>query len=614
MGNPNRGLFALFSIGGGLMLLWYKRLMIAIPPDSRLVFLLFCGLGFLLAAFLLDSRRAVPSGRSIILAGLVCTMPSTVLAAASGPAGWVGLAVAGAGAGLAYYAIVFTGLTALPARWRATAFASVFMLAGLINTTTDLAELPWLRVAGEIPNLVLGEVSLAFALTLMVWRGRVFTRPTSPSASPLASRPASPLDSRLTDQPASPSASPLTSQPASPPAADATSQDSAQGSWPRPPDTGVTAVIGIGGLAVASFLGLYALLSLYESVSYPVLVTGLGSSGLIRYVELPLFLAAAWLADRIGRPVGILAAMAAGLIGATGLAAGPGGTVANLAALCVVLATIMFPVACCALIADVMGFASRPALLGSLCFAPVVMGQAIDSLVKPLTESLSGEARFIWSLSLAAVWVVVTVVLLEMIRRSFVASSVAAALNATAHPTQPGVIGHAVGSAGHGNASCDDALLTAAARTPANPPAASNPLSSSDPSGITNPLSSSSPPGSSNPPGITNPLSSSKPPGVTNPPGQAEPGASSYAIRPTDGLDLLALARQAAAKAGLTRRESEVFALSTQGLSVRQIAATLFVTEATVKFHITNMLRKTGTTSRSEMIRSLLDQVDADRG
>lgn len=52
----------------------------------------------------------------------------------------------------------------------------------------------------------------------------------------------------------------------------------------------------------------------------------------------------------------------------------------------------------------------------------------------------------------------------------------------------------------------------------------------------------------------------------------------------------------------LTRRETEVLHMMTAGLSNREIASTLGISEHTVKFHITSIFGKLGTSSRTEAV------------
>jgi DNA-binding NarL/FixJ family response regulator len=56
----------------------------------------------------------------------------------------------------------------------------------------------------------------------------------------------------------------------------------------------------------------------------------------------------------------------------------------------------------------------------------------------------------------------------------------------------------------------------------------------------------------------------------------------------------------------LTRREGEVLGLLTNGLDNRAIATTLFISEATVKFHLHNIMDKFGVHSRAALVATVL--------
>lgn len=53
---------------------------------------------------------------------------------------------------------------------------------------------------------------------------------------------------------------------------------------------------------------------------------------------------------------------------------------------------------------------------------------------------------------------------------------------------------------------------------------------------------------------------------------------------------------------GLSNRETEVAALVSKGLRNKEVANKLFVTEKTVKFHLTNIYKKLKINSRSKLI------------
>jgi DNA-binding NarL/FixJ family response regulator len=99
-------------------------------------------------------------------------------------------------------------------------------------------------------------------------------------------------------------------------------------------------------------------------------------------------------------------------------------------------------------------------------------------------------------------------------------------------------------------------------------------------------------------------------------------GASGYIVKTIQPRDLAAAIRQAihgtvyhaigmpemsetavAKTAGLTERELTIVKAVARGLSNQAIAKELWVTEQTVKFHLTNIYRKLGTANRTEAAR-----------
>jgi DNA-binding NarL/FixJ family response regulator len=68
-------------------------------------------------------------------------------------------------------------------------------------------------------------------------------------------------------------------------------------------------------------------------------------------------------------------------------------------------------------------------------------------------------------------------------------------------------------------------------------------------------------------------------------------------------LDLVNAARSAFENAGLTKRELSILEELPAGGSNQQIAKRLFLAEQTVKFHLTNIYRKLGVSTRTEALR-----------
>jgi DNA-binding NarL/FixJ family response regulator len=102
-----------------------------------------------------------------------------------------------------------------------------------------------------------------------------------------------------------------------------------------------------------------------------------------------------------------------------------------------------------------------------------------------------------------------------------------------------------------------------------------------------------------------------------------EAGASAYVIKSVSSVDIPALLRQVAAgytlfqapndkavdadagaaKSALTERELTILASVAAGLTTKAISSELWVSEHTVKFHLTNIYRKLEVTNRSGAVR-----------
>ncbi len=99
-----------------------------------------------------------------------------------------------------------------------------------------------------------------------------------------------------------------------------------------------------------------------------------------------------------------------------------------------------------------------------------------------------------------------------------------------------------------------------------------------------------------------------------------EAGASAYVLKSVNALDIPSLVRQVAAGytlfhspaehaaedgegPGLTAREATILSAIAGGKTTRAISAELWVTEHTVKFHLTNIYRKLGVSNRSGAVR-----------
>jgi len=86
---------------------------------------------------------------------------------------------------------------------------------------------------------------------------------------------------------------------------------------------------------------------------------------------------------------------------------------------------------------------------------------------------------------------------------------------------------------------------------------------------------------------------------------EAHPGVEWLISVERGGPTLLELVDLAEQRFGLSDREAEVIALLSDGLSNKQIASALEIAVQTVKFHVQAIMKKSGTSSRTELLARL---------
>jgi DNA-binding CsgD family transcriptional regulator len=69
----------------------------------------------------------------------------------------------------------------------------------------------------------------------------------------------------------------------------------------------------------------------------------------------------------------------------------------------------------------------------------------------------------------------------------------------------------------------------------------------------------------------------------------------------------LAINRELLMKSGISKREAEILVLMQEGLSNQQIAGKLFISENTIKKHISNIFQKLRVERRTEAIKKALE-------
>jgi len=513
---------------GALLLLWYKRMMIAMPAVWDPWFLAACAAGFIACGFTLDRMRigspalSLLDNRRIVVACSAAAGAGSLFTAAQGLAGLCGAVIGGFAAASAFLVVCAGGLRALPPNLRGSAFAAVFFLAGFVNTSTDLTELPLLLVSGLVPNVVMAAAcAVLAALVAGVWGASFNTRVVAVAGAVSDDGAVAYADACASDGTGigigayakTAAASSVASAGDAFPAGDRIPADveaktaagvgTGSSTGFEPKGARIQPMSRLMALAIGCFVLMYVAVSLKDSVAYPVAVESIVDNGFIRYVELPLWVIAGLVCDRFGRSELFASGTLCAFVGSAGLVAQPGTSAAALCTICSYFCLIGFPTACVCLAIDISYYVPRPAYVGAFCFAPIVAGAAAGACATSLTAEVSGETLFLASIACLSAFALLAAFLLRGLR----------------------------------------AYRDVLAATP-----------------------------------------------VIELPGDGPAPRDTAAI---------------AACYGLTRRETEVLELIFKGLTVQQMADELVVSKSTVKFHITNILRKTGSENRRQMLENL---------
>jgi len=220
-----------------------------------------------------------------------------------------------------------------PYEYRCRSFGLSFALAGFVNTTTDLAELPLFRVGFPKGGYVMAFVVLLLAAIIFIF----FTK----------------------------------------------QQENV--SWHAPKVNRSYSAIAF--MATVAACTAYVIFGLKDSTAYPDTLASVSTSGFVRYIEVPLFIGVGWLCDKMGRQVILLTSLCTALLGSAGMLFYSLPVISTIMELCSFISIISISTSICVILADLSHYAKYPTLLIGLGFAPIMMGQAFSFPITVLTSS-----------------------------------------------------------------------------------------------------------------------------------------------------------------------------------------------------------------------------------
>ena len=317
-----------------LMLLWYKKTAAPLSQTERLMFVAAISFGILCSSVVMDrSEKFRQHVRTAVLFFCAAAVCMTVLLFFPKPLSYAALCLSGVFIGAAFILQHSVGLRFFPYEYRCLSFGLSFALAGFVNTTTDLEELPFFRVRLPEGGYIAAIVSLLLAAVIFAFCAK-----------------------QNTDV-----------------------------SWGAPKISRSFAVIAV--LAVTAACTAYIIFGFKDSAAYPGTLAAVSQSAFMRYAEVPLFIGIGWLCDKTGRQVILLTSLCTALFGSAGILFYNVPVISALTEFCSFVSIISVSISICVILADISHYAKYPTLLIGLGFAPVIVGQALSFPITVLNSS-----------------------------------------------------------------------------------------------------------------------------------------------------------------------------------------------------------------------------------
>ncbi len=315
-----KGLMLFYISCSALVMLWYKKIASPLDNVGRTIFILSLGAGLLIAALICDGTIKIKVSRHVLITG------SAVFACVFTPAALIGqafLVPAGFFGGALFIMLQLDGLCKFPYEYRCLSFGIVFAASGMINTLTDLPELPVFYMPGPPQNIIIGVVSMASCALLYIIWGKKLVFPEV--------------------------------------------HGKAKGKYAK------VALIAMAVSCVA-----YIVFGVKDNVAYPNALDAASSSGWIRLIEVPMFIGVGYLCDRLGRYVMLLFSLCLALLGTAGILFGDNTAIRVILEGCSFFSMIAFATSICVILADLSHYSKHPAIMVGMGFAPLIVSQLLS--------------------------------------------------------------------------------------------------------------------------------------------------------------------------------------------------------------------------------------------